>query len=510
MFELATSVFGGAILALYFNNKRFVSNLLLFAFVAYSSYFSYLYFNNEDVIKSVEWFANLQISVFLKAKSFLVILPSIIVAIAVNVFNRQQKQQDYSIKNAIVIANAVLLFFIFGSTNIIQMLITIILIDILTVFALSNDVENKNKFIYYTFVANALLFFVVAALLSIGDNLNISSLSVLDIPLFLKGLFCIAIAIKTGFWGVNGYILKFKNTNEALSFLYTSSPITGFLVAYKLPFLLGGTFNLLALISAFIYLLFFIKEADLKSKFISFSLASLCFSLYLNNPFIYLWSLPLIIVMSLIIILASFETNVLLMGGFIKKNKSLYIISLFAILLYINNMLGLEQNLYTISFEFLSLLGISILFRSVFFSAFRGFDEVFDNIKSPNFINYIPLIALLPFLYVGFSLFSLAFFGLFIITQFISFDKAVNQKKINDVKVFYIVENIAGAPLKAIGRVLWLVVDFLLIQKTIIYSSYSINQKVFEQYKKIENKQFLWIALGLFIIAIVIGVSNYD
>ncbi len=489
------------------NKQIFWVSITTLSFIATLLYTLCQTFHQKELSFSIPWMNNISIDLFLNTTIASALIPIFITSIGICLFNIKTDTKKALSKNAILPLNIASLILLFSSQNLIQLAIALIIIDIISISIFQK--ENKSRLIYYSFYANALIFFAFMTLYKDFNSLEIKGIKPLDKFSFSNILISFVIIIKLGLIGFNYQITQAKNLKNTalLTYLYTSTPISALILHQKLFFLNPFIINAFAIASMFFYIIKFITTPNLQKKIIYFSISNFALCLYLTQTSTILSTSLVSFIILITIIIASYEENITQIGEFIKKTKSFYIICSAISLIHISELLEYQSTLMLLLYIIASTFALAFFISQVFFKRFDGLDRVYDNTSSPNIILYTPIFLSIFFISISISKSMIIMFGLFLLFQLIGIKQWVYKKE-NDDEKFLFPETVFSSSIKFIGRGLWLVIDFLLIRKVITKPSATIRQSFAKVAHNIENNYILWTALGFALLIWIIG-ENY-
>lgn len=464
------------------------------------------YSHNHIQKISIPWldYMNLrvQLSLFSSVAIFQQLLPILLISISsvlISCFNQEQKKQSYS---SLLLWNVCIYITLICATNLLQVLIASCLMTLLG-FCIIDDIDARKKYAFYNLLADLSLFTVCSLFYGYVGVLEISQLSMYDnlgAHRDLVGILLVfAIALKSGLFPFHNqlYDLSVLNFNRLNYLLFASAPLAAIVLLYKfmpllnisaysLPILkfiivahfLCGFFNALVLND--------IKEKNVALAQMLYAFAVEMLVIYHIQPetlipfFIfcgYVFSLMLYAVYDA----SSYELSVHKMGGFITHLKLLFLFLSFAFFALLSDILSLTAHQATVSGIFYTIiltLSFAHVMRQIFFGQTKADEDVFARLRFPSW--YIAFSLLL----VGACVFKYTFcysyicLGLLILyiaiilfNPFKFLEKLYDNETVQESDIFEkVFDVLILTPLIILGRILWLLVDFILIERTLINS----------------------------------------
>lgn len=425
--------------------------------------------------------------------------------------------------NGFVIINLCCLISLACSENLVQLLASSCVIEILG-FYIINDIDARKKYIYYNLLSDIGLFMVFAIVYGRLGSVELDSLNQYMKVGAHKDLVAIllllSVLVKSGAFLFQNQLLdlSFITFNRVIFMLYCSSPITGLIILaktfpllnishYSIPML--QIFSVLTIVWGLVGCLFIdnIKE---KAIYISLMFYALFYGLISFGYNEAMQALPYLLVVGFLVanlfemisISASNETLVSKMGGFIRVLRFSFIISLLVVFVLIQTIM-LKIN---ISGQFISkcflvaiLIGLAHIFRQIFFGKPDADERVWALLKNSSIIFWLPIVGISTFIIYQNNLFSNEFwmslggFILFmLIGPFRKLDKIYDVFYIQEAELFAkMYDVLLITPIKILGRILWLTIDFLFIEKTIIYSVTKISNIMTQNLQRLHNSTWI-------------------
>lgn len=526
--------------------KRFWPLLLLLGV----SFLTYSFADNFQFIKShynsFNWlsYQNLKIKFAISSSPHLLhclyyLLAMLIPFLFLNTLNKQENTPLTS--GNLMVLLVVSFILMYSSTNYIQLMVGSCCFSILG-FYLINDNTTKSKFIFFNFAAEIATFTALAIIYAKTQSIELSLPHKYTILPWHKNFAAILILFscftKCGMFLFHSHLVELKllDFNRFFACLFIGYPLSGLLLFNKLNYILASSNIvyqvLVTILSATVFLSLFgmFWHNNIKSKIIYLSMLFYTYSLYRlwNSPsdFTQIISLmPLILIISWSLMLAclsSGETLVFNMGIDIKQQKWNFCLSLTSIFCFCFIILQQNSSILSYIYVFLSLLGLAPIIRSIYLKSNN------DNSKTSP-LNNTALILSFPLLIGNIIYISLInqwqnwsayasytiFIGLMLIIPLKLYNYFANNLVVQEydwLNTLYYTFIIA--PIRLLGRILWLTVDFLVIERSIIGSISVLFTKCAQYLQKVQNTSLLsWgimFLIGLAILLINLGFFAYE
>ena len=455
-----------------------------------------------------EWlkYMSLQVNIDLSSttKSSAQILPVYVlslISMIIAIFNKEESREQrfccLLALNLCAISGAIC------SVNLLQLLICSCLMTVLG-FCIIDDMDARKKYAFYNLLADLSLFSVCSLVYGYIGSLDFKSL-----PLFDKlgahrdlvaVLLSLSVCLKLGLFMFHNqlYDLSVLHFNRLSYLVLCSTPLAGLIIlqkfypltavsAYAQPILkimavltlCCGLYNALLMNN--------IKEKAIGMAQVIMSISLIQFLFFSSSfevveHFFLIGSYIFFLILFAIYYAASYELYVSKMGGFISGLKFAFVLIIFASFATIYNLLTvfLSTNSYVLlGFSILLVFITAHIYRQIFFGKTRADERVIAMLKNPAWYLVLPLVllsflllrpdSLKPIYEVG---------GLFLLfSAFLMFyplrktETLYNNEQVQQSDVFEDVFNfLIITPLTILGRILWLLVDFILIERTIINS----------------------------------------
>lgn len=441
--------------------------------------------------------------------------------------------------NGIIAINLSALMLLICSRNFMQVLVAVCMIDVLSLFII-NDIEAKKRYIFYNLLADMGLFTLFAIIWGQTESYDLSALSEYNksfcYPNLCVIILLLCVFIKSGLFLFQSALLNLSglNFNRLITVSFCSTPVAGILLLSKTYPLLEVSGYAVPLLQAFAALSIFwgflgaISIDDIKEKTIYFNimLYALVFGLMSVNHAQALAILPWLLVLGylfnnlwvMVTISASNEVFVSNMGGFVHSIKISFIIGLllfFALTQTLLKDLTPENKWWIWGTLGAVLLASAHVLRQVFLGKTNADERVWAFLKNSSFFFWLPIVGGIAYIIYSDNFYTkevFYVFGIFLLCVVVGplrwLDKIYDNEKIQAADLFNdIYEVLFIAPIKILGRILWLTIDFLIIERTIISSLSGSMAFMVSVSQKIHNGSklswFLFTFLGL---AVTFGV----
>lgn len=530
--------------------RRRIWSILLFGAVLV---LLYAFFNKFDAlgISNVmySWIphhtlqANFSFATAVKTSAFVSVMSICLAALVY--LNIVYRREEYSLYvNNLLLLNFAALIILLASQDFIQLMIGSCCFSIVG-FYLINDIEAKTRFIFYNFLAELAIFAALAVVYAYLDTISLTAL-----PQYLKVgrhndlvslLLLIAVFIKCGMFLFQSQIIGLKRLmfNRIIALAIFGTPLSGLIILVKL----------LPLISApsYIQLIFYgivgisliwasigaLLIDNIKAKVLYLNMFFYAFCLYLlwNNSdlffsqLVYLYPSLLGLYLSLLFVTvsASDETVVSKMGGFIRGLWFNFLLSLLALFVFCETFIK-YFNLYPIICFVYVFVGLVAAILHTIYLGKRHSNEMVEAL-----LNNISVAYWLPFIILNimwliysephygnsvWTLFSFFVFAMFLLPAE-QFFRLAHWKILQEGDIIHRFYKIfLVTPLRLLGRVLWLAIDFVVIERSVIGSISHSTGFVVQNLQKIQGtgrlKYFMMILLGMVIIMINLGMYYHE
>ncbi|MBE6448665.1 MAG: hypothetical protein E7018_05140 [Alphaproteobacteria bacterium] len=480
-------------------------------------------------------YKRLQAKFVLSSPSYLlsslrILLPLVLGLLFFNIFYRSE-ERPLSYSNLLLLG-IICFISLFLAQDFMQLMAASCCFSIVN-FYLATDNNAKNKFIFYSFVSEMLLFTGLGIIYA-----DISSISIERIGRFVSRgqhinlvsvLILISIIIKCGTFGFQSQILGLtkSNINRLLSAILFGTPVCGILLYHKLyplfaeNIILQNTFKTILILSVIWGVGGLLWNNNLKSKILYLCMSFFSLSLFhitsspdsvyqhllLPMPWLFLlnWLLGLIPVA------AANQTDIKNINGLLGQFKLLLVLSIVSCAGFVSNIWiyfpYLWSKIYAIS--------ILVTIGGVLHALYLGkTNQVYSPLSLKTYL-FAPLVLVGFQLYsspnlqvLGYGAITLLFIFLIIPCRFIVTNWLPQEYQDTDwASSTY--QLLIVSPLRLLGRILWLAVDFVVIERSIIGTLSAFTNMLVAFLQKLQQPTwlsgFLLFALGVAILLFNIG-----
>ncbi len=388
-----------------------------------------------------------------------------------------------------------------ASENLLQLLVCVYIVDILCFF-LIREIEVKQKFVFFNLLADTALTAAFAIIWGTTGQLGLSALSHFSptsggnvlVPVFVAG----AAASKAGLFLFHNNLLDLKKICfvRASFIMMAATPLSGALIFYKMHAVMensGWVLPVLEILAALTILwaafgAMAIDNIHAKTLYLNMLVYGMLFGILCENKNLFLQVLPTAagsgilttVLLMLPVVAASNEILASAMGRFGTVIKTTMILSLLAVLLQIPAWTdlsgGLSEKIWINVFLFIQLSVLAHIFGQIYLGASNADEKVWAMLKNPHMFYFLGLLILAGFLEGGNNFLTLrtlaagGFFLLFFVSRPLRrMDRIYENKTVQETEPLMNLYNMLFVvPLTVMGRILWLLVDFLLIEKTFV------------------------------------------
>lgn len=433
---------------------------------------------------------------------YALIFPFFVIAVISMLFNSFFQQEQNSLRvNGLVCLNLAALILLICSENSIQLLVSACVIDIFG-FYLINDSIARRKYIFYNLIADMGLFMLFALIWGYINSIELADFGKYAKLGAHKDFVCILLLlclfIKSGLFMFQTPVIDWKalDINRISLLSYLSTPVVGFLILYKTEMLLplsGYSLPLLHFFAAASIIWGFfgtlvMDELRQKAIYFNMMLYGLLYGLFsagfaVETPLFASLMICGFLLNScwlMVIVGSSNETYVSAMGGFIKGLKLTFAVSLIVIGAYFQVLIQVEKSYPYWGWGFICVLavGISYLLHQIYFGQSHADERVLALLKNPLFIYGTTVLAAASAVLwdnrpigVETGIVFMAFLLLVWVAPLRFMCRLYENEYIQSIAWFSDFYRLfVIGPIKILGRVLWLTIDFLIIERTIINS----------------------------------------
>lgn len=459
-------------------------------------------------------------------RNYLNIFPSFLVLLVCLLNNTASPHEQKRLRlGGLMCLNLAFIMLMLCAGNFVVLMVGSLLTSIVGIYII-NDYDSKRIYIFYDLISDMALF---AAFALVYGQFNQVGLSVLtrygkegQYPHLVCGLLLVSVFIKNGLFLFQNQLLAFRElTFNRLIFLsFCGIPVAGVILYTKIFGLLLSFDYIVYVVAAFavltaVYgLLGTLIYDDIKEKVICFNMLFWSFiygvSIYSQNlkvidytELFVLWFAFNNLVYA-IVVSASTEFLVSKMGGFFKAlwPECLGLVALFYLIM--QNLLphlhqGAYQDVWIIGFLLIFGVALAHLIREIFFGKTHADDMVYAWLKISSPVFWFPALLIIAWFgywqnYISWSLgIGLGAFLLLIAAYPLRiFRRFYDDEELQLSEFFYrFYEILIIAPITIVGRILWLTVDFLIIERTIINALNNLMRLLITLSQKIHQPSLL-------------------
>ena len=478
----------------------------------------------------------------LLSSSLKVLLPLLAAMLYLNIID---KREDYPLNTGNIMLLCLASFILMSSSqDFIQLMVGSCCFSILG-FCLINENTAKNKFIFYSFVAEMAIFTALAIVYAKTRNVSLSALDGFIRNGWHKDLvsilLLIGVLIKSGVFLFQNQVLDLQklNFNRMMFGALFVAPLSGLVVYVKLyPLFLISQYTmpvLYAILGCTVILSLqgMLWGDSIKAKILYFYMLFFAFALFeihqdpenfvakiiplLPSVFFVGWGLMLASVS------ASDEVYVSQMGGFAKYLRWNLVLTLATVAIFTGNILQLANSWSGYLYMAISLVSLAAILHSIYLGQENADEKVVALLHNAGWLYSIPLILGTGINFYRFNLWhSYSFWGVlacFMALWFLLPQKWFNALAEND----NFQENdwqgtiyrlIIVSPLRLLGRILWLAVDFVVIERSIIGTlsgGMEMLENAFNRLQLQTKKNYLILTIiGIALLLLNIGKYAYE
>lgn len=422
------------------------------------------------------------------------------IAMFIAVFNVDEANKTRFM--GMVLLNLCAFFLLICSSNLVQLLISGCLITTIG-FYIINDTEARRKYVFYNLLADMFLFTVFAIIYGNLGNLNINGLEKFekmgahrDLVAFLliSGVF-----LKSGLFLFHNQLLDLSGIhfNRMIYMLNASTPLAGLIILTKTQTLLsvsGYAVPLIQILSVLTLVWSALNAMvmdNIKERAVYYTMMfyAYIYVLISLNHLEFYTQLPLLIICAYLLNLnicliyqaSSYELYVSKTGGLVSRMRFAFVLSLLVVFVILQTVLGHCTETvyhYGMVFAVFMLIALAHLYHQVFFGEKKTGGYIMPLLKNQAWYLLFPAVFIVGIL-VWFNRYwpSRIFYvyaGFLLMIVVYPFRKLENLAELEALQEEDYFERLYNAaiimPIKIIGRILWLLVDFVLIERTIISS----------------------------------------
>lgn len=412
-------------------------------------------------------------------------------------------------------------------------------------FYLINDIEAKNKFIFYNFTAEMAVFTALAVVFAKNGNVNLSSLA--DFARhgwhrdLVALLLLVGVLIKCGMFLFQNQLLNLQKLgfNRMFAASLLAAPLSGWLIYYQLfPLLSASAYTrpvLYAILSLSVLssLLGLLWQDNLKAKILYFNMLFGAFALFLlhqNAAALHTTVIPLLPLILLVdwclmlpSISASDEIYVSQMGGIAGAAKYNLLLTVGTAAGFALVVLRLGSSWPFTAYLAAALAGLAANLHSIYLGRSFADEKVEALLCNCGWRYALPVLAALgwliwqyPFVPSSAVVGAVAAFGFLLavwpqrLSNWLADNETLQEQDwLDDFYRLFIV-----SPLHLLGRVLWLAVDFVVIERRVIGTVSNVSGYVSVVTEKLQAPSWrcwgLWLLLSLILLLTVWGAYAYE
>ncbi len=412
-------------------------------------------------------------------------------------------------------------------------------------FYLINETTAKNKFLFYNFSAEMAVFTALAVVYAKTGTISLDSLGSFARDGWHRDLvgllLLIGILIKCGMFLFQNQLLDLQRLgfNRLLEGSLLVAPLSGLVLYAKLHPLLGASeytlpvLNTVLALTVLCSLSGMLWNDNLKAKILYFNMLFFAFALFLLSqdagsffsaavillPAVMLvdWCLMMISVS------ASDEIYVSQMGGFIRPLKWNLILTLAAVAVFAGSVLWLGSGRPFLIYLFVALFALAAILHAVYLGPCHADEKVAALLKNAGWRYAWLLLAVIPLIGYYFPAWSnpllsgslLGFLALWLLlpqklTNLFASNEAFQER--DWLSAAY--QLLIVSPLRLLGRILWLAVDFVVIERSVIgtlSSGMGMLERGLEKSQSASWRSYLFLAaVGLALLLINIGMYAHE
>lgn len=449
------------------------------------------------------------------------------------------RREDYPLTAGNIAALSLAAFiFMFSARDFMQLMAGSCCFSILG-FYLINENTARNKFIFYSFTSEMAVFAALAVVYAKSGNIALSAL-----PSFVQNgwhkdlvalLLLTGILIKCGAFLFQNQLLDLQRLsfNRLLTGSLLLAPLSGLVLWFQLSPLLNASvytlpvLHIIIVLSVICAVFGLLWNDNLKAKILYFNMLFFMLALFelskdggALSSFV-MPMLPVILLVDwglmIISVSASDEIRVSRMGGFIKHLKWNLLLVWIAVFAFVAGGLSLLSGWPAWLYLGAALLALAAVLHAVYLGKNCADDKVWALLKNVGFLYSWPVLAVAVLLiWPNVSAVALGAMGGFLLLWLFLPQKLANLFAENELVQNYdwlsdVYQLLIVAPLRLLGRILWLAVDFVVIERSIIGSISGVCEAVEHGLDRAQtvSKPGWWLMLGLGLCLLLINIGIY-
>ncbi len=454
------------------------------------------------------------------------------------------KKEDYSLYiNNFILLNFAALIVLLSAQDFIQLMVGSCCFTIIGYY-LINDITAKIKFIFYNFLAEMSLFMALAIVYA---SINTTSLTALSRYIeighhkdLVSLLLMCTVFIKCGMFLFQNQFMDLKrlSLNRVATISLFSSPLSGVIIFLRiLPLIqaaeyIEAIFIIIICISVVWSIIGTLIIDNIKAKMLYLNMLFYAFVLWqmwgggaiFFEKLIYLYPALLAVYISFLFVSVSASDEICIsqMGGFYKRLWGNLLLSLIAIFVFVGCFIKNFSPSSAWSFLFIFLSLCAFILHGMFLGKMHSDERVEALLKNIGIYYWVPYIAALSWYVYELGIWSqkeiwiiLGSFILFmLIVPIQALLKLAAIEEIQNADILHRIYMIVFImPLRLLGRVLWLAIDFVVIERSIIGSISHSTAFVVQGLQKIQgiswSNYLLMLLIGVMIILLNLGWYIY-
>ncbi len=424
-----------------------------------------------------------------------------LIALAMMFYNCFYDEGKMRLRNAgLYLLILVAMLALVSAQNMMQIMIALCWVDVLC-FYLLKDSWLKRGYMFYNVLADMLFIIVVALIWGDQKSLSVEALSRYmhngDNKQIVAMFWTLVVLLKTGMVLFHDFVINLKKISfvRGIYIFYAATPMAGLILLWKTSSVLESvdwTRMVIAAFAAGSMLWAFVGSLvidNIKAKIMYWNmmlmglmaaLLSLSTKVFLDFvPWLPWCGIMLSAVMILPVVAASNELLVSKMGGFISRLKISFVASMLLVaaelqvILHYSNGTG---KMWVWGFLLLQMLSVTSVWRQIYCGKTKADEKVWVLLKNPNLLYFVPVVLFggLVFSYFGLPLKNV-WLGLALVLMLIVANPLAKLEQIyaydkiqKAAPCSFLFEVLLVFPVRILGRVLWLLIDFVFIERTII------------------------------------------
>lgn len=473
------------------------------------------------------------------------VFPILAVTLLLMMFNAVATKEKLSLSlDVMLFFNLSAMILLLCSQDLIQLMVGSSAVSIVAFYVI-NDIGAKKKFVFYNLLGDMAIFTLLAVVYSQTNSVDLQALANFKRIGSHKDLIAIllvlSLAAKTGLFFFQNKLLDWQNLNfvRLLTITFISTPLASLIILVKLYPLINisdyGVPLLQAILIASVIwgMLGCWLMDNLKAKicYLNMIFYAFAFALLLENvenmtkivPSIMLGQLMVILSLVMVIISASNEVYVSRMGGFIKKIKFTFGLSMLAVVAMVGIVLNFGSGELSWCYLVAMLLPLASVYQQIYFGQSRADERVSALLKNAKFFYWLPLLlVVVSAVYYTkayenklVAMIMLVFFAFMLLNPLRFVIRWSENELLQESDFFEKAYDILFLwPIRLMGRVLWLTVDFMFIERTIIGSISQATGLMVRGLQKVQMATWLnylvMVALGWVIIVLMVVYKYYE